>query len=93
MRRNALVCAAALALAGCISENPGDAIHNNTEAIAAAKKICGRVPVRNGELWHAVLRRGWWHVYLNGEYANDEKTAAVTIEIRASDGRSYGCKP
>lgn len=87
------LCAAALMLSACGSENPGDAVHDGAAAIEAGKRLCHWQPIRRGETWHAVMRRGWWHVYLNGEYANDETTAEASVDIRASDGRSYGCKP
>jgi hypothetical protein len=78
-------------LASCATASPSDAVRSESTAIEIAKKACDWEKVENGRSWHARLREGIWHVWLNTEYQRDESKAINSLEIRASDGFTKGC--
>jgi hypothetical protein len=78
-------------LAACVSENANDAVHDRETAIETAKKLCEWKPTSESERWHAQLRQGTWHVWLNAHDERDEGSAVRSVSIRASDGKSDSC--
>jgi hypothetical protein len=89
--RLTMLAAMSAPLAACVSENAGDLVHDSAAAIEAAKKLCDWKPAGDSERWHAQLRQGTWHVWLNVHYERSEGAAIRFVLIRASDGKSDGC--
>jgi len=81
-----------LVLTSCVDRGEATAtVSDAATAIKIAKELCDWRKMGSGWSWHAKLRQGIWHVWLNAEYKRDEEEAIGSVDIRASDGFSDGC--